>query len=288
MKTGTKQAVIIFISLLSGISSAYSQAALPLWKTVPAAPPMPKPDDSGLAPVNDIQMYYAVFNPEGKDPVILLHGGLLSSDCWGFEVPLLSKTHKVIIADSRGHGRSTMSAQPFSYNLMAADVLRLMDYLQIGKASIVGWSDGGIIGLILAIQHPQRINKLFTFGTNFNLSGYKDEPTDSAMSARFMALAQANYRAHSPTPDSFAVLRRRLGKMYSAEPDLKPADIKTIRAPTVIAGGAYDQFIKPTHFEELAHLIPNAKLVIMPNVSHSGLLQDPLSFHREVAVLLNH
>jgi pimeloyl-ACP methyl ester carboxylesterase len=64
---------------------------------------MPHADDSGLAPVNDIKMYYAIFNKDGKEPVILLHGGFASSDDWGFEVPLLSRTHKVIVADSRGH-----------------------------------------------------------------------------------------------------------------------------------------------------------------------------------------
>src|SRR5258708_1887587 len=154
---------------------------------------MPQADESGLAPVNDIKMYYAIFNKDGKEPVILLHGGFVSSDEWGFEVPLLSKTHKVIIVDSRGHGRSTMSDKPFGYNLMASDVLQLMDYLKIKKASIVGWSDGGIIGLILAIKYPERVNKLFTFGANYNLSGYKTEPFDSTLAAHFMARVQANY-----------------------------------------------------------------------------------------------
>jgi pimeloyl-ACP methyl ester carboxylesterase len=248
---------------------------------------MPQADESGLAPVNDIKIYYAIFNKKGKDPVILLHGGLTSSDYWGFEVPLLSATHEVIVVDSRGHGRSSMSDQPFSYNLMSSDVLQLMDYLRINKASIVGWSDGGIIGLILAIHSPDRVNKLFTFGTNYNLSGYKDEPSDTTTAAHFMAQAQANYRKLSPTPDSFISFRKALGKMYSVEPDLKPEDIKTIKAPTIIACGQYDQFIKPEHFAELAHLIPNAKLVVLPNVSHGGALQDPAAFHKAVADLLD-
>src|SRR5438270_11659517 len=120
-----KQAFSIFIAILvcSGYASGKT-TALP-WKTLPVVPPMPKADESGLAPVNDIKMYYAVFNKQGKDPVILLHGGLVSSDEWGFEVPLLSKTHKVIIVDSRGHGRSSMSHQPLGYDLMASDVLQL-------------------------------------------------------------------------------------------------------------------------------------------------------------------
>jgi pimeloyl-ACP methyl ester carboxylesterase len=213
-----KQAFLFFLAVVVSGNCAISQVTVPVWKTLPEPPSMPEADESGLVPVNDIKMYYAVFNKEGKDPVILLHGGLTSSDEWGFEVPLLSKTHKVIIIDSRGHGRSTMSPQPFTYSLMASDVLQLMDHLKIKKASIVGWSDGGIIGLILAIKYPGRINKLFTFGTNYDLSGYRTEPADSALSAHFMARAQANYRRLSSTPDSFFVFRKALGKMYGSEP----------------------------------------------------------------------
>jgi pimeloyl-ACP methyl ester carboxylesterase len=281
-----KQTLIILLTVLTAGSCAISQT-IPLWKTLPDTPPMPEADESGLAPVNDIKMYYAVFNKDGKEPVMLLHGGFVSSDEWGFEVPLLSKTHKVIVVDSRGHGRSSMSDQPLGYNLMASDVLQLMDYLKIKKVSIVGWSDGGIIGLILAIKYPERVNKLFTFGTNYNLSGYKTEPVDSALSARFMVRVQANYRKLSPTPDSFEGLRKALGKMYSTEPDLKPAEIKTIKAQTVIACGQYEQFIKLEHFQDLALLIPNAKLVILPNVSHGGPLQDPARFHEAVVNLLD-
>jgi len=282
-----KRILLLFLTVLIVSSFAIGQVITPLWKTIPDAPPMPHADESGLASVNDIKMYYAVFNKDGKDPVILLHGALVSSDEWGFEVPLLSKNHKVIILDSRGHGRSNMSKQSFSYSLMASDVLQLMDRLKVRKASIVGWSDGGIIGLIMAIKYPKRVNKLFTFGSNYNLSGYKSEPADSALAARFMEKVKVNYRRLSPTPDSLAVLRKALGKMYSTEPDLKAEDIKTIKAPTVIAYGEYEQFIKREHFEDLARLIPNAKLVILPNVSHGGPLQDPLSFHRAVTNLLD-
>lgn len=282
-----KQNLLFFLIVLAVVSGASGQTNVPLWKTLPEVSPMPKADESGLANVNDIKMYYAIFNKEGAEPVILLHGGFVSSDEWGFEVPLLSKTHKVIILDSRGHGRSYMSDKPLRYNLMSSDVLQLMDFLKIKKASIVGWSDGGIIGLILAIKYPQRINKLFTFGTNYNLSGYKTEPFDSLSAARFMAKAQANYNRLSPAPDNFAELRKALRKMYSAEPNLSAEEIKTIKAPTVIACGEYDQFIKREHFEELAHLIPKAKLVILPNVGHAGPLQDPLHFHQAVVNLLD-
>lgn len=275
------------ILLITVCNNLICQPSVPLWKTLPEVPALPPASDSGFAAVNDIKMYYAIYNKEGKEPVMLLHGGFSSSVEWGFEVPMLAKTHEVIVVDSRGHGRSSLSAQPLSYDLMTADLVQLMDKLKLKKASIVGWSDGGIIGLLMAIHHPERINKLFTFGTNYNLSGYKTEPFDSALAARFMARAEANYRRLSPTPDSFAVLKKALRKMYDSEPNIPAEDIKTITVPTVIACGEYDQFITQDHFKELAHLIPGAKLVIIPNVSHGGPLQNPLLFHQAVVNLLD-
>jgi pimeloyl-ACP methyl ester carboxylesterase len=282
-----KKALIILIPLLAAYSYGMSQAETPLWKTSPVAPPMVAADDSGLAPVNDIKMYYAIFNKNGKDPVFLLHGGFGNSDVWSFEVPLLSKTHMVIVSDSRGHGRSSMSDQPLSYNLMASDVLKLMDYLKIKKASVVGWSDGGILGLILAIQHPGRVDRLFTYGANYDTSGYKKEVPDTALSRRYMRWAEADYRRLSPTPDGFGALKSALGKLYSTEPVLDPEDIKKIKAPTVIAFGQYEQFIKREHFETLAKLIPHARLVMLPNVSHGGPQQDPAAFHLALMDLLD-
>jgi pimeloyl-ACP methyl ester carboxylesterase len=268
-------------------SCAAHKTTVPLWKTLPEPPAMPVADETGLAPVNDIKMYYAVFNKNGDRPVILLHGGFVSSDYWSFEVPLLAKTHKVIVVDSRGHGRSTLSHQPFSYELMTSDVLRLMDYLKIDRASIIGWSDGGIIGMLFAIHHPDRIDRLFTYGSNYNRSGNNTGPRDSTGTARFMSQVQENYRRISPTPEGFSNLRSALAKMYAVEPDLKPEDLKKIQAPTVIACGQYEQFTKREHFAEIAQLIPNAKLVVIPNVSHGGPIQDPAKFHKAVINFLD-
>jgi pimeloyl-ACP methyl ester carboxylesterase len=90
----------------------------------------------------------------------------------------------------------------------------------------------------------------------------------------------------SSTPDNFLGLKKALGKLYSNEPNLTAAELKMIKAPTVIAFGQYEQFIKREHFEEMARLIPNARLVMLPNVSHGGPLQDPAHFHEAVMSLL--
>src|SRR5207248_7861574 len=107
---------------ISCATNKQNKPAVQLWKTLPDLPAMPSPDESGFANVNDIKMYYAIFNKQAAPTVVLLHGGFTSSDYWAFEVPVLSKIHKVIVVDSRGHGRSTMTQQPLTYNLMASDV----------------------------------------------------------------------------------------------------------------------------------------------------------------------
>ena len=277
--------ILLFLAALT-FTRAMSQTNVPLWKTLPEVPALPAADERGLAAVNDVRLYYEIFNKRGNNTVVLLHGGFGSSEVWGNEVPLLMKTHRVIVVDSRGHGRSTRSDQPFTYDLMASDVFKLLDQLNVQKASIIGWSDGGIIGLILAMQHPKRINKLFTFGANYNRSGYTNDAPDTASSAEFMKRAEDDYRRLSPMPGDFAGLKKALGKMYDKEPNLKPAALRAIRIPTVVAYGQYEQFIKPEHFKELEQLIPNAKLLMIPNVSHSGPLQDPVKFHQEVVGFL--
>lgn len=281
-----KQIMIICLIILPGTKICFAQTA-PRWKTLPDVPAMPKADTSGLVSVNGARLYFAVFNKTGKDPVILLHGGFTCSADWGFEVPLLANTHEVIVMDTRGHGRSTMDYQPFSYDLFASDVKGLMDMLGVSKVSIVGWSDGGVTGLVMAMKYPGYVKKLFTYGSNYSKSGEKNEPFDSTLAAKFMDRVKETYRRISPTPDGFVNLRAQIVKLYSTEPNLDTAALRLIRIPVVIGCGEYEQFYTRAHFESLAKLIPGARLVVMPAVSHGGPIQDPITFHREVSRLLD-
>ena len=258
-----------------------------LWKTVPAPAPLPKADESGMALVNDIQMYYEIYNAAGGDPVLLLHGGLGSTLNWGNQVPELMKTHKVVALDSRGHGRSTRSEQPFGYELMASDVLAMMNHLKLDKPAIVGWSDGGIIGLILAMEHPERVKGLFAFGANYNVKGVNPTVETNPVIGQAMGLIAADYQKLSPTPNDFENFVKQISVMWFSQPDFKPEQLGAIKVPTVIAAGQYEEAILPEHTVELARLIPGAKLVILPNVSHMGLWQDPAAFNKAMLEFLD-
>ena len=283
MKTFLRSAFLVMVLSIPGSSLNAEE----LWKALPDPAPLPKPEASGLAPVNDIKMYYEIYNSSGGDPVILLHGGGGSTLNWGNQVPALTKNHKVIAADSRGHGRSTRSEQPFSYHLMASDVLALMDYLKVEKASIVGWSDGGIIGIDIAINHPERLNKLLAYGANYNVSGVDPGLESNPIFAAVMTKLAADYQRLSPTPGDFDNFVKAVSVMWMSQPDFKPEELARIKAPTLIADGQYEEGIKPEHTAELARLIPGAKLVIIPNVSHLGLWQDPIAFNKVMVDFLD-
>ena len=250
------------------------------WMQLGDVAAMPAPVETGYAPVNGIEMYYAVYG--AGDPLILLHGGLGNADYWGNQVPEFAKQYKVIVADSRGHGRSTRNADPFGYHLMASDVLALMDHLKIDKASLVGWSDGGIIGLDIAITHPERLDRLFAFGANYNVGGLREDIGDSTVFNAYIEKAGRDYEKLSKTPGEFEAFVNAIGEMWSTQPDYTADQLKSISVPTAIADGQYDEAIRQEHNKEMATLIPGAALVILPDVSHFAMWEDPALFDKAV------
>jgi len=266
-------AAVIIVFIVTMIPSGTIET--PVWKTLPAPAALPIPDQSGLAPVGDIQMWYAVFNRGGGNPVLLIHGGLENADTWGNQVAVLAMAHEVIIADSRGHGRSTRSDKPFGYQLMADDYIGLLDYLMIDKVALVGWSDGAIIGLDMAMRHRERLSKLWAYGANFNIGGLIPNFDKDPVFSQAIANAGQAYARLSPTPDQYGAFVEAISAMWNSQPDYTPQQLGLITTPTMIVDGEYDEAIKREHTEELSRLIPNARFLIMPGVSHFGHLQNP-------------
>ena len=198
------------------------------------------PPASGTAEVNGAAIWYAMYG--SGLPVVLLHGGLANSNYWGDQVPVLAQNYQVIVIDSRGHGRSTRSAAPYGYELMASDVLGVMDKLGIQKAAIVGWSDGAIIGLSLAMNHPDRVARLFAFAANSDPSGVKDVDK-SPVFTEFIARGEKEYEALSATPKDYKQFVEEISAMWAKQPNWTKADLARITVRTWIVDGDHDEAI---------------------------------------------
>jgi pimeloyl-ACP methyl ester carboxylesterase len=251
-------------------------AAEPPWERLPPTPALPKPDRTDVAPVNGIRLWFATYGH--GDAVILVHGGLANSSYWGLQIPVLARHCQVIVLDSRGHGRSTRTDVPIGYDLMSSDVLALMDFLHIRQAALVGWSDGAIIGLDIAIHHPERLTRLFAFAANSDPSGVKDVD-NSPVFVAYEARASREYARLSPMPGQFRGFLDNISKMWASEPHFTDAELRGIRTPTWIVDADHDEAIKRENTDHMAALIPGAGELILPAVSHFAFLQDPALFN---------
>ena len=272
------------LALLVAVAAAAAPAVpelVPRWQTLPPTPPPVPGETTGTAAVDGIALFYATLGASEGDapPVLLLHGGLANSDYWSHQVEVLKAHHRVILVDSRGHGRSTRDARPFGYDLMADDVVALLDWLHVPRADVVGWSDGGILGLDLAMRHPTRVGKVFAFAANSVTAGVKPDVEHDPTFARFIARAGAEYARLSPTPNEYDAFLAQIGHMWDSQPNWSDADLKRVTAPVVIADGDHDEAIFRAHTEYLAATIPGAGLLILPNASHFAFLQDPALFN---------
>jgi pimeloyl-ACP methyl ester carboxylesterase len=267
----------IILCLCTFLISFNVALATEQWETLP---PTPKPiagETTGYAKVNSVKLYYATL---GKGtPVVVLHGGFGNSDYMGNQARALATHHKVILVDSRGQGRSALNGQIISYDLMADDVVALLDTLKISRVDVVGWSDGGIIGIDMAMRYPDRVRKVFSFGANTLVSGTRDNYWKDPTVAEYVNRVGRDYAKLSPTPQEYKTLTEQMHRMGTSEPNWSDADLKTIRARVLIADGDHDEIVKREHTEYIAATVPNAGLLILPNSSHFALLQDPALFN---------
>src|ERR1700744_2082001 len=247
------------------------------WQTLPPTPAPIATNRSGEAEANGIKIHYAIYG-QGS-PVIFLHGGLANTDYWGNQVAAVAAHHTVILMDSRGHGRSTRDERPYGYDLMADDVVALMDYLKIARADIVRWGDGAILGIDLAMRHKDRIGKVFAFAANTVTSGVKDGVENNPTFAAFIARAGREYQAYSATPEEYRAFVDQISRMWAEQPNWSDAELKAIDTPILVVDGDHDEAIKREHTEYIAATIPHAGLLILPNTSHFAFLQDPQQFN---------
>ncbi len=252
---------------------------------VDGAPPLPPTDNHGYVAHDHARIWYASYG--SGSPVILLHGGLGHSGNWGYQVPALTSAgYRAVVIDSRGHGRSTRDERPFSYELMASDVLAVMDTLRLEKASFVGWSDGACTALILAAKAPSRVAGVLFFACNMDPSGAKEFEFTPVVGRCFERHVN-DYALLSATPDQFDVFSGAVSHMQQTQPNYSAHDLAQISVPVTVVHSEHDEFIMREHAEYLARTIPRAELIILHDVSHFAPLQRPEQFNKTVLVFLS-
>lgn len=248
------------------------------------AMPLPDTTDQGFVENDGARIWYAAYGV--GSPVILLHGGLGNGGNWGYQVPaLVEKGYRVIVVDTRGHGRSTRDTKLFSYELLASDVTAVMDSLDIQKAHLIGWSDGACTALVLASQTPGRVSGVFFFACNMDPSGTKEFEMTPVVQRCFNRHVK-DYAQLSSTPGQFAEFSEAVGLMQSTQPNYSASDLAQIHVPVTIVHSEHDEFIKREHAEYLANSIPNAKLVHLHGVSHFAPIQRPELFNNAILAFL--
>ena len=238
-----------------------------LWKALSG-----KAHGGQRARLNGVTIYYETYG-EGP-PVLVLHGGTAFLETMHYQITDLARDHLVIAPDSRGHGRSTDGPGPLHYADMAGDMVALMDRLHIAKADVVGWSDGGIVALDLAMHHPDRIGRVVAMGANFNVAGLTDPGGAPGPDSPEVASRRDFYRSVAPDPAHWPAFYGKVVQMWRTEPDYSLADLGRIRSPVRVMAGEHDG-IRREHTDALARAIPGAREVIIPNASHMAPLEDP-------------
>ena len=218
--------------------------------------------------VNDIKVYYEVYG--AGEPLLLLHGNSGSIANFVYQIPALSRHFKVVAVDSRGQGQSTDSQKEITYALMASDMSELIDKLNLGSVHVVGWSDGGNIGLELALAHRAKVKKLVAIGANYTHENWMAPPDSVVMEANDprMTKAIALMKEYKKGMDRLSpVVKKKLNDLMENHPNLIKDQLKTITTPTLIVVGDRDA-INMDQTVALFTCLPHSQLFIVPGATH--------------------
>lgn len=224
--------------------------------------------------VRGFKMYCEIYG-QGQ-PLLIIHGNGGSINNFIYQIPYFAKKYKVIIADSRAQGKSTDTGDSLSYEMMADDYAALLDVLKIDSANVIGWSDGGINGLLLAIRHPSKVRKLAVTGANLT-------PDTSAVNQDVIDLIMPSYNAIKTKTSKTAAEKAewKLLRLLMDEPHIPLSDLHTIKCPVLVIGGDHD-ILKPSHTLLIFQNIPRANLWILPNSGHATPVVYKDDFNKNV------
>lgn len=205
--------------------------------------------------------------------LLLLHGGMGASDDLLNSIgPELAGPYRLVAFDRRGHGYTADTAEDFHYEDMAGEAIQVLETVVGGPAHLVGWSDGGIVALLVALRRPDLVSKLVVIGTNYHFDGIL--PMMEPDAAEQKELADA-YGQRSPDgPGHFGEVLRKSIQLISTEPNLTQADLARISCPVLVVAGD-DDIVALPHTVSLYDALPNGQLAVVPGASHLLPLEQP-------------
>jgi len=226
---------------------------------------------------NGINIYYEEYGQ--GDTLLLLHGNSESIRSFSRQIPELSKYFHVIAMDSRGQGNTSRDDKKITYELMAQDVNAFLDALHIRQVKLLGWSDGGIIGLILAMEHPDKVKRLATMGANlFNNETSVDPKINKILRTERARLVKEDSEKHK--------FRLEMIDLLLNEPQINPESLKKVACPTLVMAGSKD-VIKEEHTRLIAGKIPTSELLIFDKGTHYEPSENPDRFNKAVIAFFN-
>ncbi|MER7281017.1 alpha/beta hydrolase [Dactylosporangium sp. NPDC000244] len=213
------------------------------------------------------------------EPVLLLHGGFCSLEFFRAQADALAAGHRVHAFERPGHGRSADIDGEYSYARGVADTLAYLDAAGLDRAHVIGFSDGAIIGLLLALDHPERVRSLVAISANLDPSAFAepaaDEPDGDEPDGDRPDVERMHYERLSPDgPEHADVVLAKLLRLWTSEPNLDPADLARIAAPVLVMAADRDT-IRPEHTLLIARSIPGAQLAIVPGTTHLLVTERP-------------
>ena len=217
----------------------------------------------------------------GAETIVLLHGGLGNGDeLLDHLGPSLSERYRVVAPDRRGHGRTADTDAAFHYEEMVDETIAVLDDVVGGPAHLVGWSDGGIVALLLARRRPELVRRQVLIGVNFHVDGMR--PVEMAEDDPF---GQAMYEAYvERTPDGadhFPEVLTKALALFASEPTLTTEDLRTIVTPSLVLVGD-DDCIDLSHTAALYENLAAAELAVVPGASHAVPMEQPAAVARLV------
>ncbi|CAN5316351.1 alpha/beta hydrolase [soil metagenome] len=236
-----------------------------------------------------ISHYYEVHGPIDGQPVLVLHGGYCSIETWQPLIERLAPTFRVHAPERPGHGRTRDREAPFSYNDMLEDTLAYLDAQGLESAHIVGFSDGAIVGLLLAVGHPERVRSLVSISANLDPDAFVDADESGPAGKEQESVPDPEDEAYarlSPDgPEHQAVVVAKLMTLWTTEPHIDPADLDRIVAPTLVMAGDRDH-IRSDHTALIAHSIRDSQLHVVADAGHRALREKPEAVNQVISEFL--